>query len=125
MATRILSPTPLRPYTDKKDAVETEGATVGALLAKQTKKHGGLKLTSIKSREAADFVNVYLKKRHPLLPRNKRRYRRRHGSISRGRRRAPTTEDLRGGPSMRPRELPHSPTTNQRYTRHLTCRKSA
>ena len=33
MATRILIPTPLRPYTDKKDAVEAEGATVGELLA--------------------------------------------------------------------------------------------
>jgi len=29
MATKILIPTPLRPYTDKKDAVEVEGATAG------------------------------------------------------------------------------------------------
>ena len=27
MATKILIPTPLRPYTDKKDAVEADGAT--------------------------------------------------------------------------------------------------
>ena len=31
MATKILIPTPLRPYTDKKDAVEAEGQTVGEL----------------------------------------------------------------------------------------------
>ena len=33
MATRILIPTPLRPYTDKRDAVDAEGHTVGELLA--------------------------------------------------------------------------------------------
>ena len=36
MATKILIPTPLRPYTDKKDAVEADGATVGELLADLT-----------------------------------------------------------------------------------------
>ena len=33
MATKIMIPTPLRPFTDKKDAVEAEGKTVGELLA--------------------------------------------------------------------------------------------
>jgi len=28
MATKILIPTPLRPFTDKKDAVDAEGATL-------------------------------------------------------------------------------------------------
>ena len=43
MATKILIPTPLRPYTDKQEAVEASGATIGELLADLTKKHAGLK----------------------------------------------------------------------------------
>src|SRR5271169_7128093 len=61
MATRILIPTPLRPYTDKKDAVEAEGATVGELLADLTKKHGGLKAHLFnEAGKLRSFVNVYL-----------------------------------------------------------------
>ena len=44
MATKILIPTPLRPYTDKQDAVDAEGKTVGELL-----KSAGLTLAQIKS----------------------------------------------------------------------------
>src|SRR5215204_4700126 len=40
---KILIPTPLRPYTDKQDAVDAAGATVGELLADLTRKHSGLK----------------------------------------------------------------------------------
>ena len=40
MATKILIPTPLRPYTDKKEAVEATGATIGELLADLTRLHG-------------------------------------------------------------------------------------
>ena len=36
MANRILIPTPLRPFTDKQDAVDAAGATVGELLADLT-----------------------------------------------------------------------------------------
>ena len=36
MATKILIPTPLRPYTDKQEAVEATGATIGELLADLT-----------------------------------------------------------------------------------------
>ena len=43
MATKILIPTPLRPYTDKQEAVEAEGATIADLLADLTRKHAGLK----------------------------------------------------------------------------------
>ena len=43
MATKILIPTPLRPYTDKKDAVEADGTTIGELLADLTRRHSGLK----------------------------------------------------------------------------------
>src|SRR4029077_10469897 len=61
MATKILIPTPLRPYTDKKDAVEAEGATVGELLADLTKKHAGLKGHLYNEQgKLRSFVNVYL-----------------------------------------------------------------
>src|SRR5256885_9790012 len=61
MATRILIPTPLRPYTDKKDAVDAEGGTVGELLADLTAKHAGLKphLYNDQGR-LRSFVNVYV-----------------------------------------------------------------
>ena len=61
MATKILIPTPLRPYTDKKDSVEAEGATVGELLADLTKKHAGLKAHLYNEQgKLRSFVNVYL-----------------------------------------------------------------
>src|SRR5213082_1358795 len=61
MATRILIPTPLRPYTDKRDAVDAEGQTVGELLADLTRKHAGLKphLYTDEGR-LRSFVNVYV-----------------------------------------------------------------
>jgi sulfur-carrier protein adenylyltransferase/sulfurtransferase len=61
MATRILIPTPLRPYTDKKDAVDAEGRTVGELLADLTARHAGLKphLYNEQGR-LRSFVNVYV-----------------------------------------------------------------
>src|SRR5262249_10926822 len=61
MATKILIPTPLRPYTDKKDAVEAEGATVGELLADLTTKHAGLKAHLYNEHgRLRSFVNVYV-----------------------------------------------------------------
>jgi len=61
MATKILIPTPLRPYTDKKDAVEAEGATVGELLANLTTKHAGLKAHLYNEQgRLRSFVNVYV-----------------------------------------------------------------
>src|SRR5205809_5654748 len=61
MATKILIPTPLRPYTDKKDAVEAEGATIGELLADLTKRHAGLKAHLYNEQgKLRSFVNVYL-----------------------------------------------------------------
>jgi len=61
MATKILIPTPLRPFTDKLDAVDVDGATVGELLQNLTTKYGGLK----QHLYAADgklrsFVNIYV-----------------------------------------------------------------
>ena len=59
--TTILIPTPLRPFTDKLDAVELDGATVGELLQSLTTKYAGLK----QHLYAADgklrsFVNIYV-----------------------------------------------------------------
>jgi sulfur-carrier protein adenylyltransferase/sulfurtransferase len=61
MATKILIPTPLRPYTDKQDAVLAEGATVGELLADLTKRHAGLKAHLYNEQgKLRSFVNLYL-----------------------------------------------------------------
>ena len=61
MATKILIPTPLRPYTDKKDAVDAEGNTVGELLTDLTRKHAGLKAHLYNEQgRLRSFVNVYV-----------------------------------------------------------------
>src|SRR4026209_509387 len=54
-------PTPLRPFTHKKEAVEVTGATVGELLADLTKKYEGLrKHLYADDGRLRNFVNVYL-----------------------------------------------------------------
>src|SRR5437870_134307 len=61
MATKILIPTPLRPYTDKKDAVDADGATVGDLLADLTRRHVGLKAHLFNEQgRLRSFVNIYV-----------------------------------------------------------------
>jgi sulfur-carrier protein adenylyltransferase/sulfurtransferase len=61
MSTKILIPTPLRPYTDKQDAVDADGATVGELLADLTTKHAGLKAHLYNEQgKLRSFVNVYV-----------------------------------------------------------------
>ncbi len=58
---KILIPTPLRPYTDKKDAVDADGATVAELLADLTTKHAGLKTHLYNEQgKLRSFVNVYV-----------------------------------------------------------------
>src|SRR5215831_4277641 len=58
---KILIPTPLRPYTDKQDAVDASGATIGELLADLTKRHSGLKAHLYNEQgKLRSFVNVYL-----------------------------------------------------------------
>ena len=58
---KILIPTPLRPYTDKQDAVEVDGATVGELLANLTSKYEGLKPHLYNEQgKLRSFVNLYL-----------------------------------------------------------------
>src|SRR5437016_4622619 len=61
MATKILIPTPLRPYTDKQDAVDAQGVTVGELLADLTTKHAGLKAHLYNDQgKLRSFVNIYV-----------------------------------------------------------------
>jgi molybdopterin converting factor small subunit len=61
MATKILIPTPLRPYTDKQEAVEAEGATIADLLTDLTTRHSGLKAHLYNDQgKLRSFVNVYL-----------------------------------------------------------------
>ncbi|MSO82181.1 MAG: molybdopterin-synthase adenylyltransferase MoeB [Acidobacteria bacterium] len=54
-------PTPLRPFTDKKESVEVNGTTVGELLADLTKRYDGLrKHLYTEEGRLRNFVNVYL-----------------------------------------------------------------
>ena len=59
--TTILIPTPLRPFTDKQEAVQVSGGTVGELLAQLTTKYDGLRrhLYTDDGR-LRSFVNVYV-----------------------------------------------------------------
>src|SRR5882762_11227435 len=61
MPNTIHIPTPLRPFTDKKESVEVTGGTVGELLADLTTKHEGLRrhLYADDGR-LRNFVNIYL-----------------------------------------------------------------
>ena len=61
MPNTIHIPTPLRPFTDKKESVEATGATVGELLADLVKRHDGLrKHLYTDEGKLRNFVNVYL-----------------------------------------------------------------
>jgi sulfur-carrier protein adenylyltransferase/sulfurtransferase len=61
MAVRILIPTPLRPFTDGRDSLSVDGATIGDLLASLTSQHPDLKqhLFSEDGR-LRSFVNIYV-----------------------------------------------------------------
>ncbi len=124
MATKILIPTPLRPYTDKKDAVEAEGATVGELLADLTNKHGGLKAHLYNEQgKLRSFVNVYVneedirylqKEQTPVSPGDTVSI---IPSVAGG---APATEDLRSVRPQADREPPQLTNDEiKRYSRHL------
>ena len=61
MPTKINIPTPLRPFTGKRDVVEVDGATVGELLAQLTSTHEGLKKHLYNDEgKLRSFVNIYL-----------------------------------------------------------------
>ena len=58
---KILIPTPLRQYTDKKDTVEVGGTTVGELLNALTTEHPDLRRHLFNDEgKLRSFVNVYL-----------------------------------------------------------------
>jgi sulfur-carrier protein adenylyltransferase/sulfurtransferase len=124
MATKILIPTPLRPFTDKKDAVEAEGKTVGELLADLTTKHSGLKAHLYNAEgKLRSFVNIYVndedirylqKEQTPIaagdtvsiIP-----------SVAGG---APTTAEVGSVRLQADRELPELTNDDyKRYSRHL------
>src|SRR5215207_1952773 len=61
MANTIHIPTPLRPFTDKRESVEVSGATVGELLKDLTTRYDGLrKHLYADDGRLRNFVNVYL-----------------------------------------------------------------
>ena len=61
MPNTINIPTPLRPFTDKKESVEVSGATVGELLADLTTRYEALrKHLYAENGKLRNFVNVYL-----------------------------------------------------------------
>jgi adenylyltransferase/sulfurtransferase len=61
MATKILIPTPLRPFVEKQDAVEVDGATIAELLQNLTTKYGGLKQhLYAPDGKLRSFVNIYV-----------------------------------------------------------------
>ncbi len=61
MAHRVLIPTPLRPYTGQKDAVDAEGGTVGEVLSSLTSQHAELKRhLYADDGKLRHFVNVYV-----------------------------------------------------------------
>jgi adenylyltransferase/sulfurtransferase len=58
---KILIPTPLRQYVDKKDSVELSGSTVGEVLAALTGQYGDLKRHLYNDEgKLRSFVNVYV-----------------------------------------------------------------
>ncbi len=61
MSHRVLIPTPLRPYTGQKDAVELDGGTVGEVLIALTKQYGDLRRHLYSDDgKLRSFVNVYV-----------------------------------------------------------------
>ncbi|MGA3244411.1 MAG: MoaD/ThiS family protein [Bacteroidota bacterium] len=61
MAVKVMIPTPLRAFTDKKDAVILEGKTVGELLGRLTTQHAQLKKHLYADNGTLrNFVNVYV-----------------------------------------------------------------
>lgn len=58
---KILIPTPLRQYTEKKDSVEVNGSTVGELLSSLTSQYGDLRRHLFNDEgKLRSFVNVYV-----------------------------------------------------------------
>ena len=116
MPNTIHIPTPLRPFTDKKESVEVNGTTVGELLADLTKRYDGLRkhLYTDEGR-LRNFVNVYLndedirylqREQTPVKPGDSLSI---VPSVAGG---APTATDVQARPELSQDEI-------TRYSRHL------
>ena len=58
---KVLIPTPLRQYADKKDSIEMSGSTVGEVLIALTTQHADLRKHLFNDEgKLRSFVNVYL-----------------------------------------------------------------
>jgi adenylyltransferase/sulfurtransferase len=58
---KVLIPTPLRQYTDKKDSVDLAGSTVGEVLTALTSQHPALRKQLYNDEgRLRSFVNVYV-----------------------------------------------------------------
>ncbi len=61
MSTKVLIPTPLRPYAGNQEALELDGATIGEVLEELTRQHQKLeKHLFHEAGKLRNFVNVYL-----------------------------------------------------------------
>ena len=61
MSNKVLIPTPLRPYTDKQETLEIEGATVGELLTNLSTRYSDLRKHLYREDgRLRSFVNVYV-----------------------------------------------------------------
>jgi molybdopterin converting factor small subunit len=61
MGVKVIIPTPLRQYTEKKESVEVTAATVGEALSGLTSKYGDLrKHLYTDEGKLRSFVNIYL-----------------------------------------------------------------
>src|SRR6187551_2844572 len=128
MSNTIHIPTPLRPFTDKKESIDVSGGTVGELLVDLTTRYEGLKKHLYTDEgKLRNFVNVYLndedirylqREQTPVKPGDSLSI---VPSVAGG---APPTD----APAMNPRavagggtdELPQlTPDEIKRYSRHL------
>ncbi len=124
MPNTIHIPTPLRPFTEKKESVEVSGATVGELLADLTKKYEGLrKHLYADDGRLRNFVNVYLndediryleKEKTPVKPGDSLSI---VPSVAGG---APTSAEATvGKPTAAPSRTDLNAEEIKRYSRHL------
>ncbi|MEN9230141.1 MAG: MoaD/ThiS family protein [Thermostichus sp. DG02_5_bins_236] len=61
MATKILIPSPLRPYTDNQETVEIDGSNVGEVMSNLIARYADLKRhLYTEEGKLRNFVNVYL-----------------------------------------------------------------
>src|SRR5262245_38187343 len=114
MPNTINIPTPLRPFTDKKEAVEVSGATVGELLADLTTRYEGLrKHLYADNGKLRNFVNVYLNDEDI-------RYLQKEATPAKSGDTLSIVPSVAGGaPTAAPPSTDLSPEEIKRYSRHL------